>query len=475
MSNKSKKNALQVQRDNQAGADKARAQGQHGGFSRSESSTGLTSSAQKREEDLLRKAGPKFDVLEAGGFAKRDQMRQAVNEDVQQLKRQKRVYNSAYRKAMRDGNPAQAIDILNSAKANKVNFGGIQAAGRDRDQVLQSKGEDLITAVARDGVSGSAGQQAPAGDTGLATPSASSPPVVDYKTTAESDPVTPTPSDNVPDGFLGSEGKGAPAQDGDGVNILDPGAVRGKKLGDDVAELTGSGSESTPVDDAKGGGDQTGRRLKGALGSFQNTFESLRPDSPTDRQSGAFFDKVPDKDPNSDWDQSKAAVDAFDGLFKNKPTEGLSGQDGGFRDPLPDSQTGKFKQKIERFQPFTSEAMSAQKSGRSSRSDGQSQSKQQAFFRNATKAQGKDLSEPGFGAVKEHVRKAVIRGEINPRYGAQYTADVAGVFKDYERLKRFGLLGSVSKPPSSKDMATNPEALFNWVSDVKEQAINKKK
>jgi hypothetical protein len=174
MSKHSKKNALQTQRDNQAGVDKARAQGQEGGFSRAESSTGLTSSAQKAEEDLLRKAGPSFDTMETGGFAKRDQVRQAVNEDVQQLKRQKRVYNSAYRKAMRDGKPARAIDILNSAKANKVNFGGIQAAGRDREQVLQRKGEDLLTAVARDGNGGTVAEVAPqlppAGDTGEAPP-----------------------------------------------------------------------------------------------------------------------------------------------------------------------------------------------------------------------------------------------------------------------------------------------------------------
>lgn len=446
MSKHPKKNALQVQKENQASVDKARAQGQHGGFTRSESSTGLTTAKQRVEDTLLRKAGPGFDTMEPGGFAKRDQLRQAVNEDIQQLKRQKRVYNSAYRKAMRDGNSAQAIDILNDAKKNKINFGGIQAAGRDREQVLQRKGEDLITAIARDG-----------------------------KASGEA----PKASSEVPEGFLGATGKPQEQSFSDKANQLAVPFSSQAQVDDTGGN---SGPEESPVDDAKGGVGIFGGGLNRLIGGVKDSFESLKdrfgpsePDSPTDRQGGGFFDPDPE-DPNSQSASPKEASDAFDSLFKpKKATEGLSGQSGGFHDPLPDSQTGKFKQKVERFQPFTSEAMSAQKSGRISRSDGQNQSKQQAFFRNATKALGKGLSEPGFGVVQEHVRKAVIRGEINPRYGSQYLADIAGVFKDYERLKSFGLLGSVSKPPSRKDIASSPEALFNWVSDVKDQAINKKK
>ena len=284
MSNKPKKNALQVQRDNQAGVDKARAQGQHGGFSRSESSTGLTSSAQKREEDLLRKAGPKFDTMEAGGFAKRDQMRQAVNEDVQQLKRQKRVYNSAYRKAMRDGNPAQAIDILNSAKANKVNFGGIQAAGRDREQVLQRKGEDLLTAVARDGNGGAVAEVAPqlppAGDTGEA------PPESDFQNLLRgSKPLNPEVAP--PEG-------------------VDP--------AESTPELPAhpTGEEADVLSPLKKGFDEKAEGDK-------KTFTGKSPTPPDNAVKGGFFEVK--QDDVTSTDAVKAAGAAFDGLFaKRKPT-----------------------------------------------------------------------------------------------------------------------------------------------------------
>jgi hypothetical protein len=136
-----------------------RSQGGAGGFTRSESGTGLTTSAQRAEADLLSK-DKQFDILQSGGFAARDALRQRTNEAVQQQKRIKRTTNQAFRQANRRGDKAGALDILLKAREANINFGGIQAAGRDREEVLQRSGEQFITEMAKQGQASPAQAQA---------------------------------------------------------------------------------------------------------------------------------------------------------------------------------------------------------------------------------------------------------------------------------------------------------------------------
>lgn len=129
------------------------------------------------------------------------------------------------------------------------------------------------------------------------------------------------------------------------------------------------------------------------------------------------------------------------------------------------------QQEVGPFQPFTAAANQTQRSGQLSREEGQSLPAQRRFFSNATRGVGRDVKSREFSGVKEVVQRAMRRGEINPRFAAQYLADVADVFKTYERLKAHGLAGAVPKPPAVSAMRKDPEALFNWVSAVNEQKL----
>lgn len=82
---------------------------------------------QQAEDALMAQAG--VDVLEAGGFAQRDAIRQGMRTAAQQDKRIRRATNLAYRQAMRDKDYAGALRIATQAKQGGVAFGGIQAAG----------------------------------------------------------------------------------------------------------------------------------------------------------------------------------------------------------------------------------------------------------------------------------------------------------------------------------------------------------
>tara|TARA_R110002020_G_scaffold137219_1_gene306087 strand:+ start:929 stop:1513 length:585 start_codon:yes stop_codon:yes gene_type:complete len=103
--------------------------------------TGLRSPADIAEERLLEKSG--IDVLDAGGFKKRDAVRQDINRSVADEKRLKRMTNLAYRQRVKFGDLRGALEILKGAKRDNVQFGGISRAGATREKVIQSRAKGL--------------------------------------------------------------------------------------------------------------------------------------------------------------------------------------------------------------------------------------------------------------------------------------------------------------------------------------------
>lgn len=122
-----------------------------------------------------------------------------------------------------------------------------------------------------------------------------------------------------------------------------------------------------------------------------------------------------------------------------------------------------------RFRPFTRAAMDTQISGRLSRARGQSFTEQRRFFQNASKALGAGVASKEYRGVRLEVENAMLRGELNARYAVQYLADVVDVFRTYERLARFGLTDRVVPPVSADSFRRDPEFMFIWASEVKEQ------
>lgn len=100
----------------------------------------LRTTGQRAEEQLLGEAG--VDVLQTGGFARRDEIRQGLNERTLDMKRKQRAFNLAYRDAIKRGDRTAALNILLGAEKNGTTFGGISAAGRNREAAAQQMGEE---------------------------------------------------------------------------------------------------------------------------------------------------------------------------------------------------------------------------------------------------------------------------------------------------------------------------------------------
>jgi hypothetical protein len=121
-----------------------------------ENSVSLRTPGQKAERQVAQAAG--IDALQPGGFRLRDELRQRISEEEHMEKRKKRAFNMAYRQAIRSGDRRGALDILLGAEKRQVHFGGIQAAGRDRERVAVGVGEDLLTDMMLKGQGGQAAQ-----------------------------------------------------------------------------------------------------------------------------------------------------------------------------------------------------------------------------------------------------------------------------------------------------------------------------
>jgi len=106
--------------------------------------TSLTTPGQAMEKRLLAQEG--VDLLQPGGFAQRDAIRQAVSEREQGAKRMSRAANLAYRQAVRQGDRRGALDILMKTSDAGIDFGGVRAAGRGREQAITQMGEEAATA-----------------------------------------------------------------------------------------------------------------------------------------------------------------------------------------------------------------------------------------------------------------------------------------------------------------------------------------
>jgi len=151
------------------------------------------------------------------------------------------------------------------------------------------------------------------------------------------------------------------------------------------------------------------------------------------------------------------------GLVTKRGTEG--------RSPDPGAKPPMAQIASEPFQAFTAAASDTQRSGPLSREKAADYKGQQQFDSASRKAQGEGIQSPAFRGIQEEVHKAMYRGEINGRYAAQYLADVAEVFKNYENMKRHGLTDRVPPPPNGDDIRSNPQALFEWVSQVNDQRL----
>lgn len=103
----------------------------------------LGTPGQRAEDKLLQMEG--VSALDAGGFAKRDAMRQAVNERAADEKRMSRATNMAYRQAVRSGDRMGALAILQGAEKMGVTFGGVRAAGRAEEGAANVLGEEIST------------------------------------------------------------------------------------------------------------------------------------------------------------------------------------------------------------------------------------------------------------------------------------------------------------------------------------------
>jgi hypothetical protein len=121
-----------------------------------------------------------------------------------------------------------------------------------------------------------------------------------------------------------------------------------------------------------------------------------------------------------------------------------------------------------RYKPFTRAAMDTQMSGLLSRTEGQSLQQQRRFFWNATKALGEGVSSRQYRGIRLEVQRAMLVGEISPRYAVQYLADIVDIFRTYERMNAFGLTSGVAGPMSSDSYRRNPDLMFAWASEVNE-------
>lgn len=92
----------------------------------------LESNSAFRDRQLQGQLG--IDTMEPGGFAKRDQLRQGVNYQVQQDKRVRRITNLAYRDAIRRGDLMAARAIALDSAQKGIAFGGIAPAGYSQSQ-----------------------------------------------------------------------------------------------------------------------------------------------------------------------------------------------------------------------------------------------------------------------------------------------------------------------------------------------------
>lgn len=123
-----------------------------------------------------------------------------------------------------------------------------------------------------------------------------------------------------------------------------------------------------------------------------------------------------------------------------------------------------------RFKPFTAAAMKTKMNGPLNRAEGQIYRDQLRFYRNTTKSLGVGITSPVFNDIRMEIQKAMLDEEINSRYAAQYLADIADVFRKYERMESFGLEGNVSPPMSGDDFRRDPDTLFYWVANVNERS-----
>ncbi len=122
-----------------------------------------------------------------------------------------------------------------------------------------------------------------------------------------------------------------------------------------------------------------------------------------------------------------------------------------------------------RFKPFTRAAMDTPGWGSIARDREQSIEEQRRFFRNASKALGASVESREYRGVRLEVERAMLRGELNARYAAQYLSDIVEVFRTYESLKRFGLTDRVAPPVSAHNFRKEPDLMFRWASEVHEQ------
>jgi hypothetical protein len=105
--------------------------------------TALDDPRSRVEAGLFDVAG--VDALEAGGFAKRDEVRAALRRGTTEERKIKRATNLAYREALRRGDRAGALNIRKQARGEGITFGGVSGAGDIERSVAQGIGEQLRT------------------------------------------------------------------------------------------------------------------------------------------------------------------------------------------------------------------------------------------------------------------------------------------------------------------------------------------
>ena len=101
---------------------------------------GLGKASDRAEDKFLKQE--EIDTMEVGGFAKRDIVRQKIRRKAQQVRRERRATNMAYRQRIKFGDTKGALEIIKEAREDGVVFGGIGHAGDVEEEIIGELGKE---------------------------------------------------------------------------------------------------------------------------------------------------------------------------------------------------------------------------------------------------------------------------------------------------------------------------------------------